>query len=889
MPNDLTGDFDVVAEFAIPAVNRVLASMHRSERFLHSLTAHVDDNRLPGTKDIPTISGGLDRFGDAIVDHTVIGPTSILPGQLVTTHPATSLLDSIVNEDVVGANVEPVVPSHLQGRAQLQLSPPTIEVPDGSGTRLRVRMQIMSRYFPDPQTSPLPEFVRGELQITAAVNQDSTPAADVVSFDLKPNTVGINFISQNQALSAENLQAIHLVIRNALKTSFLPSSVQLPSGMSMQFKTLLGAPPALAMLLNLGSAPGNPGSAHNVFLRTEDDFALAAGRDFLLSLFPRVRDNRHSFWVYRILLDVGPVNLENGKIVIPITVAALTDLSYVPNLGPFTLKQELTLKLVSTWRDHRTVATGGPLNTAELEMGPLRGGLGGWLAPWVRGYVQDAINEKQDTVRRMFHVDENVGRFLKELMNPPRRRAVQPEGLRLAYTSVEIRPSGIVLYGSLAVPDWPPAHVEFQEVPVNGDGGGGPLGIGGFFPQGPDYSALKSWIPGGTIKSYEWSSQGQPQPFHTDENKFVLIHPPSEISSATISPEPLSGFTPICLTVRGERLSASGPVVAQPISATVCGYTSVMVIPAGVSFAASGVVPLVALTQPGPRGSLEVTGHTPARPGEAGSDSPNLIVHFADERSAGHLELLTQAVRESRREDAATAVLAVLAPNQLARAPYTKDVIYSEDPGGTWERVFGIKATRRPLTLIIGPNGKIAWQHEGELGSAALASVLREHLVSGGSARRRVLRSSLRIGQPPPNFLFEYASGQPLTLRKLVGRPVILVFWKSSSKPSLEAVHDLQHATANTLGTGPVVLAINDGEAAAMARRVAAESRLSAALVTDPDRRICLAYGVNVWPTIVSLDPTGLVRDVRYGRVGRENVGATFPGKADAAGQVRND
>jgi len=33
MANDLTGNFDVVAEFAVAAANRVLAAMHCSERF----------------------------------------------------------------------------------------------------------------------------------------------------------------------------------------------------------------------------------------------------------------------------------------------------------------------------------------------------------------------------------------------------------------------------------------------------------------------------------------------------------------------------------------------------------------------------------------------------------------------------------------------------------------------------------------------------------------------------------------------------------------------------------------------------------------------------------------------------------------------------------------
>ena len=42
MANDLTGDFDVVAEFSIPAANRVLAAMHRGKRFPHSMSTRVN-------------------------------------------------------------------------------------------------------------------------------------------------------------------------------------------------------------------------------------------------------------------------------------------------------------------------------------------------------------------------------------------------------------------------------------------------------------------------------------------------------------------------------------------------------------------------------------------------------------------------------------------------------------------------------------------------------------------------------------------------------------------------------------------------------------------------------------------------------------------------------
>jgi len=37
--------------------------------------------------------------------------------------------------------------------------------------------------------------------------------------------------------------------------------------------------------------------------------------------------------------------------------------------------------------------------------------------------------------------------------------------------------------------------------------------------------------------------------------------------------------------------------------------------------------------------------------------------------------------------------------------------------------------------------------------------------------------------------------------------------------------------------------------------------------VPDPAREISRAYGINVWPTIVSIDASGLVSGIRYGRV----------------------
>jgi peroxiredoxin len=287
---------------------------------------------------------------------------------------------------------------------------------------------------------------------------------------------------------------------------------------------------------------------------------------------------------------------------------------------------------------------------------------------------------------------------------------------------------------------------------------------------------------------------------------------------------------------------------------------------------------------------VEVTGHASARPDGAGGDTPNLVVHFADEKTAARLEFLTQAVRQSSRRDAPTAVVAVLTPDQLTKARHTAGVIYADDQDGAWEQVFRVKTARRPLTLIVGPKGDVVWQQEGELDSERLADALRRGLAKGGPVRPSMLRANLKIGWPPPNLLFEYAPGRALTLRKLSGRPAIdraaqvaLVFWKSSSKPSIETVRELQETTREPGAREPVVLAINDGDAPELAKRLAAEHRLSAILVPDPKRQISLAYGVSIWPTTVFIDASGLVRKIRYGRLAGEYVGSPSQGNAAAS------
>ena len=932
MAIDLTGDFDVVAEFSVLAVDRVLAAMHQCERFPHSLAIAVNDNPPPGPHlHQPSIVASVDVFGDPPANHRHIAPPELLLGRPTAAGTVVSMLDPVVNAGLLNVNGS-VVPSHLQGRAQIQLGPPTLDVTGSSGANVTVTLPLMVRYLPDPHTSPLTEFARGDLQITAPVSQVAVQKVNLVTTHLSEavrggaritgpvsvavpvnvidvainaDEVAINFNQKwpTTPLSAADLAAVNLLIRNALRTGFLPSSAPLPASINyMRFKSLLGTPNAVAVCLNMARVdpatgnllpagnPGNPASVGGVFLGAGDHFAFALGVDYLRALFTKTLDItvppipvHHWLWgdtTYHVALNSVSLDVTSAHIVVTITGRATNSKWRFPDFN-FTAQLFFTLKPTGTTAD---------LSAGNVSVDTDSTLVNGFAKDNIRNAIRNARNaalsaqdqdglDAYDRINRMLSTDENLGQFLKSLLKPPSQQpgpALPELKPVLAYTSVEYRASGIILHGGwLTVPDPPPPHVEFEQIPSTSSG---PHGVvsGGALGGGPDYSALKSWIPGGTIQQYEWSMQGQAQPFLIDPNRFVLLHPPPAISdgflstaiagggispgvasTGTISTGVVAGFIPMCLTVTGVRFSSSGSVVELPISARACGYTRVSVV-SGLEVPVSGAMPMVALTQPGPHGQVEVVGHTAARINGAGGDTPNRLVHFADEKTAAQLDFLMEALRRSERTDAPTAVVAVLTPRLLASSRHVDSVIYAEDEGGAWTRALGVKTTRRPLTLILGPRGGVVWQDEGDIDRERLAAALRTHLARGGFVRPGLLAMNLRIGRPAPNFVFEMAPGRRLTLRKLARRPVVVGFWKSS-KPCIEALREADRQ-------GAVVLAINDGEPADVARRVAAESGLSAIIVPDPQRQISLVYGVNVWPTIVDIDALGLVRDIRYAR-----------------------
>ena len=480
MSNAITGDFDVVAQFTILAADRVLAAMHQTERFLHSLTASVNDNPSPGTVvNNPVVVGVVDAFGDAVTNQNLVGKPQPLSGSAAVANPLFARVDPIINAGVISAGGS-VIPSHLSGTAQLQLFPPTVDVPDNKGSNLLVRMNTMARYFPDKNTAPLAEFIRGDLFITAAVNQIAVPSGHMVNIDFKAQDAVINFTPSysSNTLSAADLAGINQLIRNALQTSFLPSSASLPSNIAqVQFKTMLtSSMKALAIMLNMTSHAANPSSFADIFVNPTDDFAFAAGREFVLAQlqpvinnllsqpFPDIRFNLNlllTTWhvSYPVTLQSASFDLQPGEIVMNIQGHA--GQSNHGALGPFDFSLSLDFSLAPAGTTAVLVPGSVSVNISGVT------GLVAEIVDLFTGKVSDAVKAARDQalsqsgaddkVQSMFDTNANLGNFLNSLLKPATSNAPVPsQQITLTYNSIEIQQAGIVLHGfSLFFPGRP--------------------------------------------------------------------------------------------------------------------------------------------------------------------------------------------------------------------------------------------------------------------------------------------------------------------------------------------------------------------------------------------------------------------------------------------------
>jgi peroxiredoxin len=824
----LTGEYDVVAEVGMGVLNAVLGAVHENQdtaypTMPHSMTIVVDDApRGPGDPVPESQRTGIRSRAEV----NVSTPIASLPVDTIVVGPVV---------DVMASARSAAVDAHPDRASVVGIRIPPILF-DDSGVSVKVRFRAWVR---DPTSDRLPEFLDGDLHVTMGlVRSEVAGVGTFVTLDRTSGPLVAFQPAPGTTVTDEQRAAVATVVRNFIRSDVDPPTFKValpPEVRHFDFKLLPGARrPAVALMLVLSDravGPGAPAGVGPGFLPDGADVAVAIGREFVTGALRGMFEGlpgvyRFSKWGVSATLRPdwagASFDFRPGRIVFSLRGNGSISWWGVDDSFSFTVELAFGLRVVGGRLE--PFAIGDPV--VDLDDVAVGGG-------YLEGKARSAIKDERDRA-----LAAGAG-LLGQAVDLPKQLAtilagVNPRPAGVTLTGVEIRTDGVV-------------------VPVRvGLAASAPVVVARTSRGGLD-DAVDSWIPGGSIDRFVWNRF--PARFgseRVEEHRFVT----GPISTGV--------FGAICVRVEGTRVTAGGG--SAPVASTACFVLSPVLAPLD-DLSAEQVRPLVPLTVPGDRGPV-VTGHLdPWGHGRVPVEGyANLLVHVAGEHADEAVKGLASVLKEVG-DRAAVVAVAVVPCDALARATKVaasvEGLVVVDDPGGAWGRALGVDGA--PATVLVGRSGAVVWRDGSPFDQGEVAAAVLEHAVPGGRVAAQPVTLAVRPGSRVPDVLLPLAHGSELSLRRLRGRPAVVVFWTSRSAPSIEHLCALRDRHAAGAGPAPLTIAVGDGETADEAERVAKDHRLPFVVLPDPGRRIASAFGVWCWPATVLVGADGRVESVDLG------------------------
>ena len=864
MANNLTGDYEAVLEISVRKLNAILATMHQrgidpqaSPSFAHSGTIQIGESRF---------SEGTSLFRNWLTAAVLASPStgsSTRNARVVlssTTPPGVSEflrrdlsdLDAALSPSAGGGG------DGVKGKADFQISPPRTSFPAGAVSEVTVQVDVRANYVPDRGSEALPAPIHGVIEAVYRVKTKAQRLLGrplLLSVQVSPDDNQIRFIAANVGgsanLSVADQHKISTQVRKVLRKHFAPVDVELPAGFPFsEFKGLGGgAGEALVVPLRL-DAPfpaGRMASLTNNFLQS-NEFAIAVSKEYLqkfldefIAKIRAIAANQRIFVegptskaTYTISLSSASVLWKNGAIEISGSLRCVSDRWWAPdgNIG-FTQSVAVVLDVPS-----QTVSVkplGDPVvsvfwpvkeSTAKKEV----------ISARDNGIVQATASVNKTFAGARDHLLHGLGRF--------------DAGATVTYTALEVTPDGIVVRGAIGASGRTRPVLDYEL-------------------KDTFYTARDSWIPGGWIERYMWSWPEGAAWFSQigskdDPDRFVLPIPAA-----------VNVTRRICLRIEGTRLNADGSSESVTVG-DVCRPSwsePILTIPPGFE----AFVPLSLPRFPDRVLSDAIDGHLNIVAGlrRPNTLTPNTLVHFTGSRMERPLEGLSRALSQMRVRDHSVMTILVLPAGAfdhrasevearigaLGERFAGKNLLITEDFRGGWTKIFA--APDGPSTHLINARGEFVWNQMGALDGRALTAALDEHLLPAPGPNPALLRLTVQPGEQMPDTVFTDDEGNQTAVRRLRGENVLLNFWQSWSAPCIQELRRLQRLQDQE--RPPVVLAINGGEDRTVLGDVRGRHNFTFPLIHDPLQSIAMQYGVQCWPTTMSINREGIVDHVQFG------------------------
>jgi hypothetical protein len=855
MSNALTGDFDAVLQVSGSTINRLMATLHQNAY---------------GNLNLPSFPHSLQiRIGDF---YAVDG---------------------------------------VRGAVQLQVGAPLIDLIDGSTDRFGLEVGVRAWFRPDYGTAKFPAFINGtvyaEYQLTPIDPSClgwSQQAANFLWIQVVPHSVKFTGTSDDDtapldsdlsailyglaAADPATTDAIQRQIALQLATAFVatphPVSAEFQRGAMRSLNGPGGSALVTAVPLN-APASGSITSVNNVLLDGAD-MAVGVSIDFVMLVITPALDPIKSFKTSVSVTLNLPSPAGNISTAYDASVTS-ADVAWLPGGASatvrITIKGDAATKSVLASATFEIVqdivvafdAGGGALtiNPGHSTVTATASGLASdTVAPIVKNAILAAlppiVQAACDQVRPSL---SGLGARTQELTQQLR---TLDGNAAVSLTSASFSADGIVLFGAIALSPRAAPQVAVAKL-------------------SDSFSALQSWIPGGRIDKFEWSwSWGglqvlRPPGSAEREDRFLLRRPRAAQgrwgqTTGVVAPLPgLDGIGSMCLTIVGAQVDpASGALLPVQSVARCTAY--------GVNISGpiqrSGRLFVRDLSKAGQRQRIAdlplVSIGTAAPKGNGGVNTLVLVAGRRLDRETA--STLQRGLRGCARHDAGLTLLVLFDDSALERRPSELAapvealaqglgiaVNVNEDVQGGWSRALGRSAGT--AWAIVSPDGRPVWTHVGALDPDALTSALNSRLgVSPRATPRPYGVGSLAAGRivatqllPDLSLLVQArCPPPPIGMRGIRGSTVTFV-----QKDSAASVAELGRLTAASAGPGGTVVAIIDGASQSDVGALKARVGNDFLAIADSKGTVCDRFGIEVWPTTLSIDATGIVSEVVLGGV----------------------
>jgi hypothetical protein len=860
MANPLTGDFEAVLQVSGGTINRLLATLHQNAFANANLPSFPHSVRM--------------RIGD---DHAIDG---------------------------------------VRGRVDCQISVPRVELIHGATDRFMLEVGVRAWYRPDPGTGPLPAFIHGAVRamyhfqdidpaclgwsqhasdhLWIGVIKDSVQFVGTADDDRSPLDSAVGILSANPAAAdAANVARITRQIAGLLATRFEatphPVSKRFRRG-SMLSLNVPTAGSAVATPIGLSGEPaGNIASIANLLLDGAD-LAVGVSLDYIMSVVTPALDSIKTFnktvaihistpWympdintVYHASVDPPTIEwLPNGNYaVIKIKVHGRATTNSVLADATFDVEQDITLGF-DPGGPNFTLTHGTPgvtVHAGGLYPGTVAGAVQDSILASVPPLVQAACDQAQPSLDAMTTRTQELSQQLSTLDD---KAAVSLDH------DASFLPDGMVLRGTISLARRQAPVVKFEKTAAQ-----------------DAYNALESWIPGGRIDTFEWSwtwSGSGASGTASRSDRFLLRRPAGKVGrwgamlDLAIPLPGLDGNGSICLRIKGVRVDPVTGELVPVESAAPCTRFGLNI--AGIRKGDRLFLrDMPELSKRVPFPQLALIGTKPASQAAAAANTLVLYVDQAwDRETAATLE---GGLNDCRRFDAGLSLLVLFREGVLeaggarlvgeveafARTLGISAVV-NEDVGAGWSGALGLRTgTGEPGWGLISPEGNTMWTQQGHIEPGNLARALDINLRRCPDPAPTAFGLSVGVGERVISTTFNpgwFDENEPHCPPLPVGgrggvAGTVVTFVQKQSAASVAELRRIaaQHAQRQDQ-SGTLVVAVVDGADPREVEALKAEVGLEFVALSDAAGIVTQRFGVEVWPTTMTVDESGTISAIEAG------------------------